>query len=96
MIGNAMKNAVAFQNSSSACGFCAHHSKKDPITALVTVPILIVVPEHCCPKNYAGSSKGIKAQAALDCVNQVWSHKDIKAFVRLICIDDDASTKAYL
>ncbi len=38
----------------------------------------------------------MEAQAALDCVNQIWSHDDIEAFVRIICIDDDASTKAYL
>jgi hypothetical protein len=70
----------------------------------VTVPVFpifpnavdAVVPKHRCPENYAGSSKGMEAQAALDCVNQIWSHDGIEAFVRLICIDDDASTKAYL
>ncbi len=36
------------------------------------------------------------ANAALDCVNQVWSHKENVAFVELICIDNDASTKANL
>jgi hypothetical protein len=38
----------------------------------------------------------MEAQAALDCVNQIWSHNNIEAYVRLICIDDNASTKAYL
>jgi hypothetical protein len=38
----------------------------------------------------------MEAKAALDCVNQIWSHADIEAFVSIICIDDNASTRAYL
>jgi hypothetical protein len=51
---------------------------------------------HHCPKNHVGSSKGMEAKAALDCMNKVWMHTKITAFVEIICIDDDASTKAYL
>jgi hypothetical protein len=29
-------------------------------------------------------------------VNKVWSHSEIAAFIEIICIDNDASTKAYL
>jgi hypothetical protein len=86
MIGNTTKNVVAFQNFSSACGVCARHRKN------TNAPI----PEHQCPQNYTGSSKGMEAQAALDCVNQVWSHADIAAFISIICLDDDATTRAYL
>jgi hypothetical protein len=54
------------------------------------------VPEHFCPKHYSGSSKGMEAKAALDCVEQVWLHKEVSAFISIICIDDDVTTKAYL
>jgi hypothetical protein len=38
----------------------------------------------------------MEAKAALDCVNKVWLHSEIAASIELICIDDDALTKAYL
>jgi hypothetical protein len=38
----------------------------------------------------------MEAKAALDCVQQIWTHKEILAFIDIICIDDDATTKAYL
>jgi hypothetical protein len=37
----------------------------------------------------------MEAQAALDCVNQVWLHTDIAAFISIICLDNNAS-RAYL
>ena len=54
------------------------------------------VKKHRCPKNYDGSSKGNEALAALECVNKVWTHSEISAFIDIICLDDDATTKAYL
>jgi hypothetical protein len=56
----------------------------------------IAVHLHNCPRNHEGSSKGVEARAALECVLKVWGHSDIKAFIEVICIDDDTSTKAYL
>jgi hypothetical protein len=38
----------------------------------------------------------MEAKAALECVFKVWTHKKVSAFIDVICIDDDASTKAYL
>jgi hypothetical protein len=38
----------------------------------------------------------MEAKAALDCVNKVWTNEMMAAFVESICIDNDASTKAYL
>ena len=38
----------------------------------------------------------MEAKAALNCVNFVWCHQWISAIVNLLCIDNDASTKAYL
>ncbi len=56
----------------------------------------VPVKSHHCPKNYEGSSKGMEAQAALECVMQIWGHGGVTAFIEVICIDDDATTKAYL
>jgi hypothetical protein len=92
MIGNRTKAVVAYQNYSKACGACEIHSKKMQKDKTPDLP----APSHLCPKNHTGSSKGMEAKAALDCVNKVWTHDEIAAFIELICIDDDASTKAYL
>jgi hypothetical protein len=92
MIGHRTKNVVCYQNYSKSCGKCTLHSKKMERQKTPNLP----VSEHRCPKNHTGSSKGMEAKACLDCVVKVWSHGEIPAFVRLICIDDDASTKAYL
>jgi hypothetical protein len=32
------------------------------------------VPKHCCPQNQEGSTKGMEAKAALECVTKVWTH----------------------
>jgi hypothetical protein len=113
MIGNATGNVVAFQNFSSACGFCDRHQKKEaknakdnkvtndrtndmPVPSLTADVANVPVPIHSCPKNYSGSSKGMEAKAALNCVEQVWSHKEVSAFISIICINTDATTKAYL
>jgi hypothetical protein len=108
MIGNANKNVVAFKNFSSSCGCCHRHLKaeakkaeddqatNDTTNDIPMPPPTTSVPKHFCPKHYSGSSKGMEAKAALDCVEQVWSHKEVSAFISIICIDDDATTKAYL
>jgi hypothetical protein len=80
---NTTKNAVAFQNFSSTCGFCNRHLKaeakkaednqatNDTTNNIPMPPPTTSVPEHHCPKHYSGSSKGMEAKAALDCVDQV-------------------------
>jgi hypothetical protein len=92
MIGSVTKAVVCFQNYSKTCGTCERHLKKMIKQKTPDVPCST----HHCPKNHVGSSKGMEAKAALDCVNKVWTHPEIAAFVEIICIDDDASTKAYL
>jgi hypothetical protein len=92
MIGNAMKKVVEFHNYSSTCGFCQQHSKKIDKQEMPN----LLVPDHSCPNNYTGSSKGMEAKAALNCVNQVWSHAYIEAFVSIICLNSNASTRAYI
>ena len=56
----------------------------------------IPVTAHHCPQNYDGSSKGMEAEAALACIKQIWTHEFVEAVIIVICIDDDATTKAYL
>jgi hypothetical protein len=91
MIGNRTKNVVAYQAYLKSCGVChERHSKKMLSQTTISLP----TSDHRCPKKHTGSSKGMEAKAALDCVNKVWSHSEIAAFIELICIDNDASTKA--
>jgi hypothetical protein len=88
MIGQKTKAVVAYQNYLKSCSVCNRHEKKKTSE--------IPVPEHTCRKNRTGSSKGMEAKAALDCVNNVWTNEMIAAFVGLICVDNDASTRANL
>jgi hypothetical protein len=38
----------------------------------------------------------MEAKAALECVSKVWAHSEILAFIDIICLNNDAMTKAYL
>jgi hypothetical protein len=38
----------------------------------------------------------MEALAALECVNKVWTHSEILAFIDIICLNNNATTKAYL
>jgi hypothetical protein len=90
MIGNRMKCVVCYKNYSKACRVCQRHAQKIEEN---NQPDLHVHPHDCPPRNHDGSSKGMKALEALECVNKVWIHIEITAFDTIICIDDDASTK---
>jgi hypothetical protein len=54
------------------------------------------IPDHRCPKNYEGSSKGMEATAALQMVKRLFEHELVQAYVKEMVIDDDASTRALL
>ena len=92
MIGFQTQRVVCFQNYSKSCSKCEMHQKKMLKDKTPDVPMSL----HHCPRNHDGSSKGMEAKAALACLNKVWTHDQIMAFVNVICLDDDASTKAYL
>ncbi len=92
MIGDRTKRVVCYHNYSKSCRMCQLHKRRIEKNKTPNLP----VPQHRCPKNHEGSSKGMEAKAGLECVSKVWTHREIKAFIDLICIDDDASTKAYL
>jgi hypothetical protein len=93
MIGSRTKRVICFQNYSKTCGKCETHSKR---IAKNKIPADSPVQEHHCPRNHDGSSKGMEAKAALECLNKIWTHEQISAFIEVVCIDNDATTKAYL
>jgi hypothetical protein len=35
-------------------------------------------------------------QAALECMMKIWGHEGVRAFIKVICLDNNATTKAYL
>jgi hypothetical protein len=92
MIGANTKKVISFQNYSKSCSKCEIHEKKMARHNTPDVPVA----KHNCPRNHEGSSKGMEAKAALECLNKIWSHEEISAFIDIVCIDDDATTKAYL
>jgi hypothetical protein len=92
MIGDRTKCVVYYKTFSKACPVCHRHAKQMENNNTLDIPVHL----HDCPRNHKGSSKGMKALAALECVKTVWGHSEVAAFINLICIDDDASTKAYL
>jgi hypothetical protein len=68
MIGYCTKRVVAVQNYSKVCNIsCQRHSKAMEKNETPGV----AVREHNCPRNHEGSSKGMEAKAALECVNRV-------------------------
>jgi hypothetical protein len=76
-----------------SCGKGERPAKKVANNITPDVPVMA----HHCPWNHKGrSSKGMEAKAALECVNKVWLHEQISTFIRVVYIDDDATTKAYL
>jgi hypothetical protein len=91
-IGFRTKRVVAVQNYSKVCSICYKHSKAMSKSGTPDVAVRV----HACPRNHDGSSKGMEAKAALACVTKVWSRSETSAFIDIICIDDDASTRAYL
>jgi hypothetical protein len=38
----------------------------------------------------------MEAKAALACVNKIWFHEQVSAFIERVCIDNDATTKSFL
>jgi hypothetical protein len=93
MIGSQTKRVICFQNYSKTCIKCEIHGKQ---IACNTIPADSPVAEDHCPPNHHGSSKGMEAKIALACVEKVWSHEEISAFIKVVCIDNDATMKAYL
>jgi hypothetical protein len=86
------KRVICFQNYLKSCSKCERDRRNIANKKTPDVPVTA----HNCPWNDDGSSKGMEAKAALSCVNKVWSHETIRTFITVVCIDDNATTKAYL
>jgi hypothetical protein len=79
---------IAMQVYSKQCHKCCDYMKKGLSSEQF--------PEHKCPKNYEGSSKGMEATAALEMVKRLFENELVQSFVTETVIDDDASTRALL
>jgi hypothetical protein len=79
---------VAMQVHSKSCLKCSRAVKKGIAEENV--------PEHKCPKNYDGSSKGMEATAALEMVKRLCKHEEVQVYVKEMVLNDDASTRALL
>jgi hypothetical protein len=92
LIAYCIKHVIAVQNYSKGCSICHRHSKAMRKNETPDVSVQM----HNCSRNHKGSSKGMEAKAALECVNRVWSRSETSKFIDVICIDEDASRRAYL
>jgi hypothetical protein len=93
MIGSRTKRVICSQNYLKKCRKCEIHGRQ---SAHNKIPADAPVSKHHCPRNHKGSSKGMEAKAVLECIEKFWLHEEISAFIKVVCIDNDATTKAYL
>ncbi len=61
MIGDRTKRVVCYHNYSKLCRMCQWHKRRIEKNKTPNLP----VPQHRCPKNHEGSSKGMEAKGAL-------------------------------
>jgi hypothetical protein len=52
--------------------------------------------ESVCPKNYAGSSKGMEATGAVEIVRRLFANAEDKCFIANLVTDDDSSVRKIL
>ena len=83
MVGGKTKKVVGILVYSMKCSKCAAARK-----------MCSPVAEHFCPLNYAGSSKGMEATAALEMVVEVWKTFNGSVYIKIIVSDDDSSMRA--
>lgn len=81
MIGNMTGKVVGYEVMSKECRKCSYHLAKgcNP-------------PDHICPKNYTGSSKGMEPAAAVAITKQVEKHPGVR--MGTLIMDDDTTTLA--
>ena len=83
MIGGKTKKVIGILVYAMNCSKCASAHKK-----------CCPVQQHDCPLNYAGSSKGMEASAALEMVIEVWDNFNGTVFIKIIVSDDDSTIRA--
>lgn len=101
MIGGWLKKILARHPCSKFCRACDEHTRRHKIIGNDDTNIVPKVRDHRCPKNYTGSSKGMEAHAAVECVKSVFYlsaavENYLPAFVDITISDDDSTTWANL
>lgn len=70
---------------SKQCAKCSKHNN-NPMNEDLSVP------EHCCVKNFEGSSGTMEPQACVDIATEL--HDKCQVNIRMIRVDDDATTRS--
>ena len=97
MIGGLSKKILQRHVCGKLCSICS----KSKTCTIVKERVSRAINTHRCPLNYEGTSKGMEAAAAVECVRGLFhtstNFKDCSpAFVDAIISDDDSSTWANL
>ena len=87
-VGHQTRKPVGGRVLSKLCSKCSAWKKKK------NKPEGAVIPDHYCLKNFEGSSGAMEPKAAVDILTAM--HDSFNVNVSLICMDDDASTRAAL
>ena len=85
IFGQETRKALACVVKSKLCNFCASFKKKNP-------GVGVVVPDHDCCRNHAGSSGSMEAASCLELLISLFSNQ--KIVLRKLCCDDDSSVRA--
>ena len=83
LVGGKTRKVIAFLTCMKKCTVCEKYDKKNK-----------EAPEHCCPRNYTGSSKGMEAFAGVQLVTEVWD--TFHACVSQICANEDSTIHAQM
>ena len=84
LVGASTRKVLGFMVCMKRCNLCEQFDKK----------IDKEPPEHECPRNHKGSSKGMEAFAGAKLVEEVWDN--CHACVAKICADEDSTTCAQM
>lgn len=101
MFGALSKSIIGKHVCSTHCRVCDETNRKRKNNTTPGINSTDNVRRHRCPKNYVGSSKGMEAEAAVQCVKD-FQKTTLKlsncapAFVYMLISDDDSSTWANL
>ena len=71
-------------------------SKKCSVCSTAEAKGQEVKKEHCCPRNFEGSSKAMEAYGALSLVKKIYNKTKGEVFVEAMVLDDDASVRSIL
>ena len=85
LVGAHSRKIVNAQVTSKECSTCSSAETRG-----------VETPEHDCPRNYKGSSKGMEAHGALSLVKKLDKSSNSKLYVEAFVTDDDTSIRSLL